>query len=128
MLARIVQQTDDVMIVERIERHAAGPPDTDESRGPEQPQLVRDGRPGQAHECRQVADAPLAIRQRINQADPRGIAEQLEDVRDSLDRSPAKQTGLDVRKRGWIGGVRLRADEIGLSLGGSMPLCSSHNY
>ena len=61
VLAGVVQQADDVVVVERVERDAAGAAHAHEPRGAQQTQLVRDGRFGQADERRQIADAALAV-------------------------------------------------------------------
>ena len=52
VLARVVEEADDVVVVERVEGQPAGAADADQARGAEQAQLVRNGRFGQADERR----------------------------------------------------------------------------
>ena len=118
MLARVVQQPDDVMIVEGIESHAARAPDPDETGGPKQSELVRDRRLGQADERRQIADAAFAVGQGIDQAHARGITEEFEDFRDRLQGPPAQQTRFHVRQGGSVVQMRLSAREVLDAVGG----------
>ena len=86
VLARVVHEADHVMVVEGVEGLAAGTADTDQPRGSQQPKLVRHGRFAQAHERGQIADATLTVRQRVYNPHAGGIAEELEDIGDGLDR------------------------------------------
>lgn len=97
MLAGVVQQPDDVMVVERVEREAPGPADPHEPRGAQEAQLVRNGRLGLTDERGQVADAALSMGQRIDESDAGGIPQQFEDVGQRLDGAPAQETRADVR-------------------------------
>jgi hypothetical protein len=81
----VVQQADDVMVIERVEREAAGAPDSYETRGSQQAKLMGYGRLGQSDQRRQVTDTSLAVGEGIQKPDARRIAEQLEDVGHRLD-------------------------------------------
>ena len=91
MLACVVQQADHVVVVERVVRHAPDSAHSDEACGPEQPKLVRNRRFRGPDERREVANTPLSMRKRVNQAHARRIAQQPEDLRDSLNGSAAQK-------------------------------------
>ena len=125
VFARVVHQADHVMVVERVERLPAGPADADQARGSQQPKLVRHGRFAESDKRGQVADAALAVRQRIHNAHAGGIAEQFEDVGDGFQRPAAQQApcGRQIarpRRRLWVSaqvrsvesGVRMAATDI----------------
>jgi hypothetical protein len=84
MFARITQQPDHVVIVERIKRLASFPAHTHQTGGAQQAQLVGHRGFGDADERRQITDTPFAVRQRVKNADTGGIGEQFEDVGDRL--------------------------------------------
>jgi hypothetical protein len=86
VLACVVQQSHDMVIVEGVIGMAAGSPDANEARGAEQAKLMGDGGFGLPDQCRQVAHTPFAVAERVDQADPCGIAEQLEDLGNRVDR------------------------------------------
>ena len=67
VLADVVHEARDVMVVERVIRHAAQAPDANEARRPEEAQLVGHRRLGQADKRGQIAHAPLAVRQRTRE-------------------------------------------------------------
>src|SRR5262252_8642674 len=78
VLEPLREQSDDVLIVERVVDEPAVPPRTDESHAAQQPELMGDGRLADADTRRQLVDAELRARQRIEDADARRIAEHLE--------------------------------------------------
>ena len=75
------EQADDVAVVERVEHHAPFAPRLDEPQIAQQPQLVRDGRLGHADQRGEVADAQLAVRERVEDPHPRRVAERAERLR-----------------------------------------------
>lgn len=99
MLSGVVQQSDDVMVVERVEGQAADATDADEPGGAEQAKLMRYSRLGHLHQAGEVADATLAVAECVNKPHPRRVAEQFEDVRHRLDRRQIEKTSLDGGKR-----------------------------
>jgi uncharacterized membrane protein YfcA len=103
VLPGVVQEPDDVVIVERVVRHPPGATRAHQSGGPQQPQLVRDRRFGLTYQMRQVADTALAMRERVNQAHARGIAQQPEYVGDGLHDSRMQQPGTNGRNGRLIG-------------------------
>ena len=107
VLPGVVEQPDDVMVVEGVEREPAGAADAHEPRGAEQTQLVRDGGLGEAHERREIADAALAVGQRVDQPHARRIAQQLEHVGDRFDGAAGKQALLELRDGRGIGRMAL---------------------
>jgi hypothetical protein len=74
MLDPLLEQPDDVLVVERVEDHPAGAPGAHEAHVPQQPQLVRDGRLGKVQAGRQILDAELRARERIEHAHARQVA------------------------------------------------------
>lgn len=98
-----------MMIVERVERHAACPANAHEPSRAKQPELVRDGRLRHPHQGREVADASFAVRQGIDEPYTRRIAEQFEDLSDRFDGSTAQQPVLNVREGCGVGAVRFGA-------------------
>jgi hypothetical protein len=112
VLARVVQEPDDVVIVERVERHAAGPPGADKAGLPEKAQLMRNRRLAEPDERRKIADASFAVRQRIEQPYSRRISENLEDIRDSINRSLLEQSCPRGRERVRIRSMALSARRV----------------
>ena len=80
------EERHDVAVVERVEHHAAGPARAHQPQRAQQPQLMRRGRLAQAEQRRQIADAQLAVRQRVEHAHARRIAERAEGLGQRLDR------------------------------------------
>jgi hypothetical protein len=107
VLPGVVQQPDDVMIVKGVEREPAGAANANEPRGAEQTQLMRDGGLGETHEGREIADAALAVRQRVDQPHSRRIPEKLEHVRDGFNGAAGKQALLELRDGRGIGRMAL---------------------
>ena len=112
MASRVVQEPDHVMVVERVERHAPRAACANEPGTAEQAELVRDRRLAEADEHRKVADASLAMRKGVQQANPRGIAEEFEDVRNGLDGPAGKQARACGAERGRIGRVAFIARRV----------------
>ena len=73
------------MIVDRVESLTAGASSPHQSHVAEQPQLMRDGRLAHPHERRDVTHAELAVGERVEDADARGIAEHTEGFGKYLD-------------------------------------------
>ena len=87
-----------MIIVEGVEDHAAGAARPDESQRPEQSQLMGDGGLGDADELRQIADAQLALGERVEQPDPGRVAEHRESGRKRpAARSPTRR-GLSTSR------------------------------
>jgi hypothetical protein len=80
VLAGVVYEPHHVMVIQRVKSETSGPADANEVGGSEQTKLMGHGRLAQAHQRRQVAHTPFPMRQGVDQADPRGVAQQLEDV------------------------------------------------
>src|SRR5262249_41910901 len=78
VLETLREEPDDVLIVERVVHEPPCPPRTDETHAAQQPQLMGDGRLADANVRGQVVDAELRARQRIENADARRVAEDLE--------------------------------------------------
>src|SRR5215831_12935631 len=78
VLEPLCEQADDVLIVERVVDEPAVPPWTDEAHAAQQPELMGDGRLADADTRRELVDAELRARQRVEDADARRIAEHLE--------------------------------------------------
>ncbi len=78
MLQPLLEQADDVLVVERVKHPAAGAAPAHEPHAAQQPELMRHGRVAQADDLRDLADAPLGPRDRVEDAHARGVAEDLE--------------------------------------------------
>lgn len=111
MFACVVEQSDDVMVVETVERETAGPSDTHQPGSPKEPELVGHGGLGQFHERRQVADAAFAMRQGVEQPDTRGVAEEFEDFGHGLQGLPCQQSGPEAFEQGRVGCVWFGAND-----------------
>ena len=84
------------LVVERVEHHPSIAARADEPLALQQPQLVRHGRLGQPEDGRQVAHAQFAVRQRVENADARGVAERAEGVGQPLDGRRRHQRRADL--------------------------------
>jgi hypothetical protein len=73
--AALIEQGADVRVVELVVDLPAGAAGADDTQAAQQAQLVRDGRFRQAHDSGQIGNAQLAVRQRVDEADTRRIAE-----------------------------------------------------
>jgi hypothetical protein len=73
-----------VVIVNRVEHLASGAAWTDEPHRSQQAQLVRDGGFAHADERGDIADAQLAIRKGVQDANARGIAENTKRFREDF--------------------------------------------
>ena len=124
---RVVQQTNHMMIVERVERQTSGSPDAHQTRGSKQPQLMRNGGFGERNEMGQVTHTPLAMSQRIEQSNPRGIAQQFEHVGNGLHRRRREQPPAQLIQRGSIALTGLGTSEIGFDNGDFFRDSRSHN-
>ena len=67
-----------MLVVERVEDHPALAARADEPQVPEQAQLVRHGRLAEPEQRREVADAQLGVRQGVEDAHARRVAEHAE--------------------------------------------------
>ena len=73
--AALRQQRPDVVIVERVVDHAAGAARAHEPQAAQQAKLMGDGGLGGRDQFGQLADAQLALSQRVEQSDASGVAE-----------------------------------------------------
>ena len=74
MLEPLCEETNDVLIVERVVHQPAVAPRTHQTHAPQQPELMRHGRFAQAQKRGKVADAQLGARERIEHANASRIA------------------------------------------------------
>jgi hypothetical protein len=123
VLARVVYETSNVMVVEGVKRKAAGSPDTHQAGRAEQSELMGDGRFRQSNDGRQIADAPLTVRQGVNEANARGIAKQLEHVGDGRESTSANKARSNIRERCGVRGVGFGTSNIN----GDGRSCDAHN-
>jgi hypothetical protein len=93
VLKRLSEERGDVLVVERVEHHAAIASSADEAAALQQPQLVRHRRLREPQDSGQVAHAQLAMRQRVEDADAGGVAERAESVGEAFD-----SAGVDQRR------------------------------
>jgi hypothetical protein len=84
-------QLQNVVIVNGIKHLASRSPRPHEPHGPQQPQLMGDSRFAHTYERRDVADAQLAICQRIEDPDASGIAKHTERFGEDLNRVAGHQ-------------------------------------
>lgn len=87
----LLEERHDVLVVERVEHLAPRPARSDKTKATEKAQLMGDGGFAQADERRQLADAQLTMGERVEQADPRRVAEQLERLGEGFDRLGREQ-------------------------------------
>src|SRR5687768_7655022 len=80
------EQREDVFVVEGVVNQPSVPARAHDPGVSQEPKLVRDGGFGQAEELGQMADAQLAARQDVEDANPRGIAQDFEDIGEGADR------------------------------------------
>lgn len=92
-----------MVIVERVEGLTACPAHTDQARATQQAKLVRDGRFGQFHQRRKVADASFTVGERIQQPHASRVAEEFERLGHVEDRPRAQQTRRHVVESSLIG-------------------------
>jgi hypothetical protein len=93
VLQSLAEQREDVLVVERVINEPAFTPRTDHPRVSEKPKLVRNGRLREAEQPGKMADAQLAARQHVEDADPRGIPEYFEDIGKRPDRIGVQELG-----------------------------------
>jgi hypothetical protein len=74
------EERQNVLIVECVVDEPSFAPGPDDPSVPQQPKLMRNRRLGQPEQPGEVANAELAPRQHVENANPRGIAEYFEDV------------------------------------------------
>jgi hypothetical protein len=91
VLQSLPQQVHHVQVVERVEDHAALAARADEPQPPQQAQLVRHRRLRERQHGREIADAELAVRQRVEDAHARWIAQRAEGVGQAGDRVATDQ-------------------------------------
>ena len=102
MAACVVDQTQDVVIIERIERLPARATHPDQPRATQQAQLMRHSRLGQSHQGRQVADAAFAMTERIDHPHTCRITQQPEDVGHGPDCVCGQKPRSNVGKRDGV--------------------------
>ncbi len=102
MFPGVVDETEHVVIIEGIEGLTTRAPHAHETRAAQETQLMGHGRLGQAHKRRQITHTPFAVAERTNEADPRGIAQQLEHVGHRTHGVGGQQATLHVGQR--VGG------------------------
>ena len=103
------------------------PPHAHEARGAKQAQLMRHGRLGEPHEGGKITHAALAMRQGIDQAHPRRIAQELEDLCDRLDRPDAEQARLHLGQIARVRQMALVARQITIGIGFGMDCRRGHD-
>ena len=86
VFARVVHESDHMVVIERVERLPARAPYPNQMRSAQQPELMRHCGFAQTHERRQIADATFAMCERINKTDTGGITKESEHVGDRVDR------------------------------------------
>lgn len=91
VLEALGEQAHDVKVVERIEDELPGTPWAHEAHAAEEAQLVRDGRFRHPEQGGEVADVALAVREGVEDADARGIAQHFEGVGEGRDGVSVKQ-------------------------------------
>ena len=97
VLEALLEQADDVLVVERVEDHAPARRGADEAHAAEQPQLMGDGRFAQTEQSREVADAQLGPRERVEDPDAGGVAQDLEGLGQRGDRRRSSSSGSVCR-------------------------------
>lgn len=115
MAEALADERHDVLVVEGVEHHPAFAPGPDQAQGPQEPQLVRHGRLGEAEQRGQVADAEFVSRQGVQDSDAGRVAQGSEGLGQGDDVTGADQTGahpLDPRRVGdeHVAGVRIMCD------------------
>ena len=78
MLEALFEERDDVVIVGDVVDVPAVAARLDQPHAAQQPELMGDGRLGEAEQLGEVADRHLGAGERVEDADARGIAEDLE--------------------------------------------------
>src|SRR5204863_9395968 len=111
-LEPLLEQTDDVLIVERIEDHSSSTARAHQAHAAEQAKLMRHRRFGQSKQPRDVADAQLRARQRVEDADARHVAEHFEGLSERDDGTLTQQRRLEPRDFGGIEMENVAAIEI----------------
>src|SRR6185503_2881054 len=79
------EQGQHVLVIECVVDLSTLPPRANDARVAEQPQLMRDGRFGGTELTREIADAHLAARERIENADARRIAKDAKNLGEVVD-------------------------------------------
>ena len=102
MAQTLAEQRDDVAVVERVEHHAPFAARLDQPQVAQQAQLVRDGGLGHPDQRGEIADAQLAVRQRVEDAHARRIAERAERLRQIGDVvRPMSAARSSATRAGW---------------------------
>ena len=102
MLQRLPEERHDVLIVERVEHDAAVAARADQPHAAQQAQLVRHRRLAQPQHRGQIADAELAVRQRIEDPHAGRIAERAEGVGQALHGVGRDQRRADLPDSGEV--------------------------
>lgn len=123
----VADESNHVMIVERVERRPARTPHPDQPGVPKQAELMGDGRLGQPDEGGQIGDTPFAMHERIHESDAGGITEEPEHVRDGIDGPAPKEARPDFRKCLGFRPERLGV-RTGWHLGGHLGRDCSHRH
>lgn len=79
----LLKQSDDVLVVEGVKHLSAGATGPHEPHAAQQTELMRDRRLADTEDACEIADAQLAARERIQNPDACGIAEQPEGIGDA---------------------------------------------
>ena len=98
-----MQQPDDMVVVEGVEGHATRSARAHQSGSPQQPKLMGHRRLRHSDQVGQVAHTSLAMSQGVDEADPGGVAEQLEHFGDGLDDRGVQQARLNGGESGLVG-------------------------
>ena len=128
MLARVVQQADDVMVIQRIEGQPSGAAHPYETGASQQPELVGDRGLGHADERRQVTHATLAMTERIHETNASRITQQLEDLGHGIDVTAGQKAGADVGQRAGVAWMRFGTRGGGIEPGSNRGIHQSYEY
>ena len=85
VLSGVVNEPDDVMVIERVEREPPGATNPHKARRAKQPELVRHCRLTQPDELCEVADAPFTMCEGVHEPNAGWVPEELEHVGNGID-------------------------------------------
>ncbi len=84
MFEPLLEQSHDMLVVERVEHHLPRPPGPNEPQTSQQAELVRNGRLAQAKELGDISHAELPVGEGVENADASDVSECLEDFGQGL--------------------------------------------
>ena len=110
MIEPLPEELDDMVVIQHVENHSPCPARSNKAHAAQQAKLMGDGGLGQAQERRQVTDAELGLRQRIQHPNAGHIAEHFEGFRKGRDRARADEAPAQLRD---VRGIDLRELAVG---------------